>query len=728
MRAPSFYIFAIAIGSAALPATAVEATMTSGGFTGLGVTPTAHLLGWGRADATYDNQLPGIVRDPAGHNFVLGFGLLPNLEIAGRLAANELHSNCFTNGCGARDLSASIKAGIGLDAADRFRIAAGVTDVGGAVTYFRTYYGVLTYSEGSVEASAGLAHRTGRGINGSRSPLNGPFMSAAWQSASWVRGHLEYSDGDAWAGVRLYAPKEWLPEGWSLSAGANARLTQTNLTQRVWWTTSLSIPLYKVPSLPGTSKAPLPPLAEGQRPLPAYEARVLPPIEAASARVPSAPAAAVDGPVLQAAADALEARGLEDIWVGRMPDGSVAIRANNGRYSWNTLDALGVALGAIAQVLGDTATPYRFILTQRDIAIVSVTGQANCLRNWINAREGGCTANQLSTPGKGVLEVLHQDAKWAVRSQKPGWRTVRLNVSPVLRTNVGSEFGVLDYSIGVNVGAALPLWDGASAEWRVNVPVGNSSDYEPPRGVFANRRIRSGTERLALVQTMRVPLERWIGADEAQVKRWGLGAVTTQATIGRVGTFYDGVHAAVRWEPGEGLHRLTAQTGLMHNNEFNRGTGPLGSLRRGAPLLASYRYSLMPTKTYLEATAGQFLSNDRGFLLGMRQWFGDVSVHTYYKRTAFAGSPVRQFAGIELSAPIGPRRDYAVLPNVQAGGTPRFNHGVETTVRTGVNSNPVRLGYGTLPPVPTLDAVFNADRGALQYFEDNIRRIRDAAR
>ena len=98
-------------------ALAVDTTLTQGGFTGLSITPNAHLLPWGQFGATYDNQLPGI-SNPSGHNFVMGFGLLPNVEVVGRLAASELQSNCFTQGCGAaRDLSASFKAGIGLDAA-----------------------------------------------------------------------------------------------------------------------------------------------------------------------------------------------------------------------------------------------------------------------------------------------------------------------------------------------------------------------------------------------------------------------------------------------------------------------------------------------------------------------------------------------------------------------------------------------------------------------------------
>src|SRR6185369_16986592 len=152
------------------------------------------------------------------------------------------------------------------------------TDIGGAATNFRTYYGVLTFNEGPLEASAGLAKRRDAATSVTpRSPLDGPFAAAAWQPLPWVRGQVEYTDGNAWAGVRLFAPERWLPEGWQAYAGANLRLNDNNLTRRSWLTAGLSIPLYKVPDLrANTAKAPLPTLAGAQLPLPAYEARTLP--------------------------------------------------------------------------------------------------------------------------------------------------------------------------------------------------------------------------------------------------------------------------------------------------------------------------------------------------------------------------------------------------------------------------------------------------------------------
>jgi hypothetical protein len=711
------------------PALALDTTLAPGGYTGLGITPNAHLLGWGRLEFGYDRQLPGYSRNPSGHNYVLGFGMFPNVEVVGRLAASSpQNASCFeAPGCGIRDLSASVKAGIGLDAAGRFRVAAGASDIGGAATNFRTYYAVGSFNEGPFELSAGLARRSAPANRAARSPLDGPFAAAAWQPLPWVRGHVEYADRESWAGVRLFAPAAWLPQGWTAHLGANRRLTDTNLTERSWWSAGLSIPLYKVPDLRGSGpRAALPVLAGNQQPLPAFEARTLP-VPGAAALPPTAPAAtpaAVTDAALDELALALKTRGLEDIWAGRLPDGSIAVRANNASYNWNSLDALGAALGAVSQVLGGQPAAYRLVLTQRQIPLVAVTGQADCLRQWIQGETATCTAGELSTPGTTAIDRLHAQANWVVRNAVPSWQTLRVALTPVLRTSVGTEVGVLDYSAGLNVGLALPLWAGASVEARHDFPLAESSDFEDVN-VFAGRRVRSRLERLAFTQTVRVPLERWLApGDDAAAARWGLAGVTAQGSIGRFGGYYDGIHGTLRWEPGDGAHRVTAQAGLFRNDDF----GALGAAgpRTAKPALASYRYHFRPTRTYVEATAGNFMNNDAGFQLGLRQWFTDFALNVYYRRTQFQDTPARQFVGIQLSLPLGPRRDMDPAWHLQVTGTPRFAHGIESVVRE--TFNPVSSGYGVLPPVAPLETTFNSDRAGLLYFEDNIRRIRDAAR
>jgi hypothetical protein len=539
---------------------------------------------------------------------------------------------------------------------------------------------------------------------------------------------VEYTDRNAWTGVRLFAPKEWLPEGWSAHVGANARLTDTNLTNRSWFSLGVSIPLYKVPSLPGASRrGSLPELAGTQQPLPAYEARTLPPVAVPTPATapPRAETPAATDEQLGRLASLLQARGLEDISIGRGPDNSVAVRTNNATYNWNTADAIGAALGAIADGLGDTRSVYRLILTQRQTPIVGVTGSADCLRQWIAGEHQACAAGELSTPGTSNLESLHAGVQWLVTNAQPSWKTVRLGVSPLLRTTVGTEVGALDYSAGASLAVMQPLWSGASGEVRFAHEIARSDDFRSG-GFFYGRRIRNRIDRVAFTQTWRMPMEQWLGqVDPLAIRRWGLAAITVEGSVGRFDGAFDGGLASVRWEPGDGRHRLNLQAGTFRNSDFGQpgAAGPSTAI----PILGSYRYNVTATRTYLEATAGRFMFDDLGFQLGLRQWFSDFSVALYYRRSRFTTRSA-QFAGIQLSMPFGPRKDMNPGHFFQVTGTPRFSHGVQTLVRDPTGTNALLGGFGVMPPTPSLESTFNSDRAGLVYFEDNIRRIRDAAR
>jgi hypothetical protein len=381
-------------------------------------------------------------------------------------------------------------------------------------------------------------------------------------------------------------------------------------------------------------------------------------------------------------------------------------------------------LGAIAEGLGDTRSVYRLVLTQRQIPIVAITGPTDCLRKWIATQDAGCVAGELSTPGTTQLDALHAGAQWVVTKAQPSWKTVRFALSPLVRTTVGTEVGALDYSAGVGLSVVQPLWAGASGEVRLTQEAVRSDDFRRG-GIFYGRRVRNGLDGLAFTQTWRVPLEQWLGApDPLALRRWGLSALTAEGRIGRFGGSFDGALGALRWEPGEGQHRVTVQAGQFRNADFGEpgASGP----RTATPILGSYRYNVSPTRTYLEGTAGRFMFNDLGFQVGVRQWFSDVSVALFYRRSRFDNRSA-QFAGIELSVPIGPRKD--MNPGLfQVTGTPRFAHTIQTLVRDASGTNTLLGGFGVMPPTPTLDSTFNSDRAGLIYFEDNIRRIRDAAR
>lgn len=763
-------------GAAAVPPAhaQIAPSLNASGATGLSVTPTAQLLPWGSASLGYDNEVVGgpITNryGTSGHNLVAGFGLLPNLEISGRIASSKFNTNCYTSNCGTRDLSFNFKAGAPLDRDNRWHVAAGATDVGGETGFFRSMYGVLTYTPiDPLDLTVGYARR-GTAANVS-TPLTGPFASAAYRPLSWLQAHVEYVDSQAWAGARVYAPSEWLPAGWSAHVGANVRLRGDERTARSWVSVGLNVPLYKVPEsrsraavstvttttttatvfpaapapAPNDRKAfsqnglpvsdvplqadlslpnpgPRPPASALLSVAPTASAETVARVAASTAASAPLPPAPVTDEQLVALGEALRAKGFEDIRVGRAPDGSVAVRVNNASYNVNTADGLGVALGLIARNLAAQRAGYRLVLMQRQLDIVGVTGQADCLAQWIALGPAHCTAGQLFTPGTTAIGALLADARWVVDGRSPSWATPRIILQPVLRSTVATEYGVFDHSLALRAMLQQPLWSGAWAEVAGNTPIHDSDDFHKGQ-VFGNSRFVSQTDRYMVHQMFRLPVEHLFGKDNAETAAlWGANALTGHVAAGRIDANYRGTYGEVRWEPGEGNHRLQAEAGRFERIQFYDANLPIHS----RTALASYRYAYTPTRTYAEVTAGQFLYNDRGVRFGIKQWFDDVAITLYVRRTKFEWAAAsRTSAGIELSIPLTPRKDMSPTYPVQVTGNPRWSYGIETVIREGSNVLSTNQGVGA--NVSMLDRTFNFDRAGLTYFEDNMPRIRSAA-
>ncbi|HSV45688.1 MAG TPA: YjbH domain-containing protein, partial [Ramlibacter sp.] len=546
--------------------------------TGLAVTPTAQLLRWGTMGLAYDNDVTGAAVNSRygteGQNLAVGFGLLPNLEVSGRVAANTQSVNCYAEPCGIRDLSFNFKAGITLDPAGHWHAAVGATDVGGAATMFRSAYGVVTYTSGQramgeLDLSAGYAQRSNARPGGPSSPLDGPFASAAYRPWSWLQGSLEYTDGGAWAAARVYAPANWLPEGWAAHLGANFRVHGDERSARNWFNLGLTVPLYKVPTVPATPASSSAPGALVVAPAPATGGREFsplglppsPPLDtpAPAPAIAQAPAAGVDDARLRQLADALVAKGFEDVHVGRLADGSVAVRINNATYNVNSADGLGVALGVLARQLAPERIQYRLVLTQRQIAIVSAQGRSDCLAQWIARETPACTAARLFAPGNSAVDASLASAAWVVDGRAPSWATTRLMLQPVLRSTLATEYGVFDYSLGLRATVQQPLWQGAYAEVSHVSPLAESQDYRDG-GVFAPARIQDATDRVLVHQVLRLPVERLFG-DADTAARWGANALSAHVALGRFDTNYNGAYGELRWEPGAGDNRFAVEAG-----------------------------------------------------------------------------------------------------------------------------------------------------------------------
>ncbi len=151
------------------------------GYSGLGIVPSSKTIDAGGVSINFDPTVPGASRT-RGYNTQIGFGLTDNLELVGKLATNDHKCNMFTSGaCPSntyRDFSSALKWSIPIDwlKQNKSAVAVGVTDFGGAATYFRSYYLVGTKSVGDFDVSLGQAK-----AKAPNAMLDGPMASFTWK-------------------------------------------------------------------------------------------------------------------------------------------------------------------------------------------------------------------------------------------------------------------------------------------------------------------------------------------------------------------------------------------------------------------------------------------------------------------------------------------------------------------------------------------------------------------
>ena len=690
----------------------------------------------------FDTSVPGMrnVRQPdEGFNFLMSVGMLPGVELNGRLATNDLNCNMYggPNACavrGYRDVAASVKfghvfdLGAGLSASASF----GGTDFGGAATFNRAYFAVAGLDWGNWSLHAGGGRR-----RSASSPLDGGFGGLTWRPSSDLTLYGEAIGRSAWVGAKAFVPAHWTP--WPnvrMHFGVHRALTQQNLTAPTTFNAGLTVQLGTLQdarperriSVHGTAQdaarsalvqarelLAIPSAGAGVL-LPSPEAVASPqPVASQSRSVFTAPVRPPSLEKARQAAEALAQAGLEDVHVGSNGAGHV-VRFENVVYRWTDLDALGVALATLlppdpAAPADDRPEPLELQLTKLGVVTARISATPACWRRWL--KQSPCDGAEEPVLSVGLREGWwgDSDTTWVVQGHAPSAWRLQGRLAPGLDYRVGSEYGSFDASAGVNLVLQASPWKGAHLDVAHIVPLYNTDDYRPG-GYFSEFRILNSTHRMLLHQTVDL----------------GHG-LTGRAAAGRLGTKYDGAMGELRWQPGDGRHRL----GLLWAR-FDPSDGSIG--KRTSML--SYRYWIMPLQTTVEVHAGQFWNTDRGWALGVRHWFEDVSVITYYRESRFApeaaflspyGSQNVKALGLEFAFPLTPRREWSG-DRWRFGFSDRFSLGLETAVRMPDKTNYLIPYHGRFPPVPLglNGVVYNFDRMSPAYLDANVHLIRRAYR
>lgn len=632
-----------------------------------------------------------------------GLGLLPGLELVGRLAyEGDLDCNLFTSCSGQRDLSLSGKYQLPLELPLDTRLAVGFTDYGGAATSYRSYYGVATSTWGPLDLSLGYGRP--------QSPaalLDGAFGSVALRIDEHWSAALEHDSREARLGLAWRQP---LTRDLALQLGASRKLTDAS-GQQPW---QMNAQLNWVMGRPAGSPLALMPLTEPVQSL-------LQAHQSSSAMVGTAPQAvpAVTvsvgsaQPTAESLAQGLSQAGFARIGVRVLPaqedrPALWQVRAEPVGWRQSQVDALGAALKAWRQQLADTADELALTLTYQGQPVLGAHTSGACLQAWL---EGSATC---ALPGTGPGLRLYRLADWPddlrarlagshqqveARAGLPAWMP-QLEIGPGLRNTVGTEYGLFDYSLALELGFEAGLMPGLSLQGVASTPVANSDDFEPGKVFGARRHSGAGLDSLFLSYWRPLP--------------WGLAV---QGAVGQLDRHLEGGQVDAGWVSEDGRWRLAGLAGRYSSDLDQR-------LRQ--PLLASLRYSVAPGAWHLDAMAGRFMGGDEGFRVMSSHWMGDIRFSLYYRRSETPQAwvmPQRSFMGFELSLPLGPKAATQLGP-VAVRGRDRWGWGIESKV--GEKDNNLTQGYGLIPRLRhglTTD-VTDHDRNGAMDLQAQLPRLR----
>ena len=440
----------------------------------------------------------------------------------------------------------------------------------------------------------------------------------------------------------------------------------------------------------------------------------------------------VAAPTPEAVALALRRRGFSQVQVRYWPASGDQpalwqVSAEPRRWRQSQVDAMGRALASWLALQGKAADGSRpadelllSLTWQREPVLHAYTSVA-CLDGWMNGWTR-CALGDQSGLAYGRALELHRElagmgarlASVKARQQQapqslsrvegePSWMP-QFEIGPGLRYNVGTEVGLLDYSVALEVGTEVSLADLAPGLfWQgvLSAPLAHSEDYDDGKPFAGSRHPKLGLDSSLLSWWKPLPY-----------------GVAAQASAGYIDRRYKGGMVDAVWMNGDGRLRLSATAGSFEHD--------ITGLRQN-PVLGSARWSLVPGAWQLEATAGRFLGGDTGYRLSSNHWFGDTQIKLYYRDSQGDSSTPQaaqhKFIGASISLPLGPKAAYAVGP-VTVRGIDRLALGLETKV--GEDDNNLTYGYGEIPRARhgVLSDVTDHDRNGQADLLEQYRRLR----
>lgn len=271
------------------------------------------------------------------------------------------------------------------------------------------------------------------------------------------------------------------------------------------------------------------------------------------------------------------------------------------------------------------------------------------------------------------------------------WRApirAEIRISPDLRTFIGTEVGMFDYSLAADFAGRLQLPLGLGFYVEKQDPVSHSKDFDD-RQTFAYRRHEKTTDRG--FQWAVHPVDGLVGL-----------ATFGRTTISRLD--YDFTHVDVAYMPGSGRHRLRYAYGDYK---------PVDSLNYAGSKteIFEYRYWWVSKSLSASIAHGDFFYQDKGTRVELTRYFGDVTLGVFYRQN----DADQKFGGFSIGVPLTFGRPK--IGPVVVTGAPRWNYSLGTSIDHPGKGN-VLTPFVMIEPLPAYNLVrdvLDTDRATPAY-------------
>ncbi|MBD3655365.1 YjbH domain-containing protein [Marinobacter sp.] len=616
------------------------------GYSGFLNVPSATVLSHGQADVQYSDQAFNTRSGSDGYGYynnVSGtFGIFPYVEVGGRLTWEQTQSNCYTEGCGIRDLSANLKIQAPFIPEDWFTVAAGVQDLGGETDDFESVYVVAGKTLGSIELALGYG-------DPKTTPryLDGAFGAVSYRPLPWLNLMAEYDSQDVRLGVGASSPQGWLPYGLQVKAKVLAYDEGDSDNGRNFFSVGVSMPFGNAPS---KQRLQLP--AEERLQLSAKESRA-----PSAPRESTAPTSDSGKAFAQALGQQLVAAGYDRVSVASEGN-TLHVQWENNIYLRDERDSIVDVAKRVRPAAGTHAIARLTLLNQN----IPVAERTVVLRD-DPANAGGADENGASESGAEAREdaskpyaiasrfapatIFSKPRQWDFEgSYGPTWKP-RITLSPTISSGVATEYGVWDASVGISAETAVSLWTGALASATYNAEIYATEDFEKG-AVFYNDRQRTDLIEAEVQQTFKLHPQLY-----------------TSFHAGRYAVDWDGLLNETLVLSPNGRHSLGYLGGTFRHSDYD-------NVERDQ-MLARYSYYNPQLDTQFDVYGGQFFAEDTGVRIDSRFWFGDYALTLSYKNTD------AEFISLGWVIPLTPTKTKQ-FRYAQIRGNADWNYNVQTRI------------------------------------------------